>query len=1197
MNKDIGNRLGHSRRADGSDNTQSRIQIARSGGGRGSYRQVDGDFHYLHIKDGRVDGTVLTLTSRDEGESGDAVKAFADADTGQTEGTVLAPAATNGETSLKQDVLEDAEIQNKNFVDSVIGCSSYVPGKVDVSSAGGGRGVYQQVDGDLPYACRTIHRSRSLPLLSTGHSMEQRIETSGMDAISSYGIPHSDYPSLDNCRGGGGTALNCLEQAVLDENMVAISWNACGMKDGVIQDVGDLLDEGPLWDVLMYQEGPYTQEVTHKVLESGHVWWNCQSGKSKRSVGILLNRRWKQDSFKTNFVTYSSAMAYLDLEAEGEQFRFITAHLPHSSNSEEEYDASLADLEEVTDAARLKKYSVIIGVDANAVLGSRWPTDSTDIIGPYGLGERNGRGQILAPWMHGMRLAAAASMFALSWHDLWTHKAWSTSVCRQIDFILTDVSQSKRARNVGIRHCLEGKSDHRASFIEFPRSAVGKPSRCRHRVQRGWKPRLDLDARASDYHQLLREGLKHHHSDIMDVNAVIVQAATQSGGSASSTKREHTPEVAELFAARRAEPDPGVRKHLSKDLWRALRRQRRQRQDADFVAIAERGQGMRSLQKAQANHSGAERIAQIRDSSGHEVTDSADIAEVFAAFYEELYKSDVDAKEGEDDLLEYGTPITAEEIWSALKRMKNNRTGAEDGLVSEMLRAGSDDLIKMVANYFTDILYGRMETPAEWKIARLSVIFKKGDPKEPRNYRPISIIPVMAKLFSIVLYARMRDLVDSQLTEEQFGFRRGRGCDDVVHILHMVIEKSLEWGEELWMATLDVEKAFDKVYHDELFEALLGGGVDVLIVSSLRKLYRGMQAYVQLWPGVDSRRLEVQRGVRQGDPLSPVLFNLVITQVLKEVDPIWQRRGYGTEVGRDPKGRRLTHVAFADDMTLMARSWTSLKRMVTSLREALRKRGLELHPSKCKAQTNSPESKERGSIQIMPDFSLNVVAEGECLEVLGTALSLQDATKCEVEHRIATGWRKFWAMKRLLLNVKVSRKRRLRLFDATVGSSVLYGSHAWTPRAGEISQLRTVQNRMIRRICGARKPPAEPWVEWIQRATHQARRLADEAGVRDWVHAHARRKWLWAGHVMRRPTSTWLWRVTSWRDHDWDRIADELGGQRLRRPSRRRWMKWEDPLWSYFSERPDQSWTKEALDKEQWNAKADAFAQCFSKPK
>ena len=91
-----------------------------------------------------------------------------------------------------------------------------------------------------------------------------------------------------------------------------------------------------------------------------------------------------------------------------------------------------------------------------------------------------------------------------------------------------------------------------------------------------------------------------------------------------------------------------------------------------------------------------------------------------------------------------------------------------------------------------------------------------------------------------------------------------------------------------------------------------------------------------------------------------------------------------------------------------------MKRMLILLRDVLRKKGLELHPSKCKAQTNSPGRVARGSVRIDDSFSLNVLAQGAPLEVLGTTLTMEDVTGSEITHRIACAWRKFWSLKKFL---------------------------------------------------------------------------------------------------------------------------------------------------------------------------------------
>ena len=101
--------------------------------------------------------------------------------------------------------------------------------------------------------------------------------------------------------------------------------------------------------------------------------------------------------------------------------------------------------------------------------------------------------------------------------------------------------------------------------------------------------------------------------------------------------------------------------------------------------------------------------------------------------------------------------------------------------------------------------------------------------------------------------------------------------------------------------------------------------------------------------------------------------------------------------------------------------------------------------------------------------------------------------------------------------------------------------------------------------------------------------MADECKIRDWASCHFSQKWSWAGHVARRPCDAWTWRVTTWRDSDWQHLAQEMGTSRPLRPPTRRWMKWEDALRRYCSEKELGEWTFLAGNREEWHSRANDF--------
>ena len=193
----------------------------------------------------------------------------------------------------------------------------------------------------------------------------------------------------------------------------------------------------------------------------------------------------------------------------------------------------------------------------------------------------------------------------------------------------------------------------------------------------------------------------------------MVTAALTRGASVNRSSKScgESNEVKTLVAARNMEADESVKKELSKRIWRALRRQRRQAQNQTFAKLAADGMGLRHLRRVLDKHQGVQYISCIEARDGNAQHAPSAICEVFATFYEDLYRD----AEWKSIVMETNhadvQTISVEEVSNALKRLKNNRTGAEDGLVAEMLKTGHGGLLTAIAEFFNQLLLGQVCTP------------------------------------------------------------------------------------------------------------------------------------------------------------------------------------------------------------------------------------------------------------------------------------------------------------------------------------------------------------------------------------------------------------------------------------------------------------------------------------------------------
>ena len=466
-------------------------------------------------------------------------------------------------------------------------------------------------------------------------------------------------------------------------------------------------------------------------------------------------------------------------------------------------------------------------------------------------------------------------------------------------------------------------------------------------------------------------------------------------------------------------------------------------------------------------------------------------------------------------LEELDQPPSLAEIEKAIKQMNSDRASGKDGIPAEIYKAAGPEAI----NAFHDVLFRIWEQekmPDDFRDALIVSLYKnKGSKADCGNYRGISLLSIAGKIFARIILNRLVTVSEANLPETQCGFRPGRSTVDMIFTVRQVQEKCLEQNLDLYSVFIDLTKAFDTVSREALWPILAKYGCPPKFVGMIRLFHDGMKGQV-LSNGDQSDSFEITNGVKQGCVLAPVLFNLFFTCVLRQAA---QNLEEGVYIRYRLDGsifdlRRLTaktktltgllrEALFADDCALMAHKPSALQIMVDKFSEASKQFGLTISLGKTEVlHQPAPNSTAPQPSITIDGTELKIV---DSFKYLGSVISNDGSLDQEISARISKASQALGRLRNRVLNHhNITLTTKLKVYNAVVISSLLYGCETWTLYRRHLKQLEKFHMRALRSILGVRWQDKVTNVEVLERANS----VSIEVML---LKAQLR----WSGHVIR----------------------------------------------------------------------------------
>ena len=170
-------------------------------------------------------------------------------------------------------------------------------------------------------------------------------------------------------------------------------------------------------------------------------------------------------------------------------------------------------------------------------------------------------------------------------------------------------------------------------------------------------------------------------------------------------------------------------------------------------------------------------------------------------------------------------------------------------------------------------IWGEERTPEEWKETIIVPIHKTGDRDRCENYRGITLGNAAYKILSHIILGKIKPYIENVIEDYKNGFRDGRSVTDNIFALRIVNEKLWEYNQNVQYLFIDFQKAYDSVHRDTLWKRMKEFKIPTKLINICKTCVQETRSAVRIERTLSSS-FENKTGLKEGDPLSPLLFNL-----------------------------------------------------------------------------------------------------------------------------------------------------------------------------------------------------------------------------------------------------------------------------------------------------------------------------------